>query len=249
MKIAIFGSGGVGGYFGGRLAASGEDVTFIARGAHLNALQQEGLRISSPLGDAHVAKVQATDRPQAIGPVDVVLFTVKLYDVDVAAATLGPLIGPDTVVITLQNGVDAVDMVGKHVGDQHVAGGVAYIVAVIDQPGHVRHTTAQQLVFGESDGRRSDRLVAFEAACIKAGFQAKASGNIQTDLWVKFVRLATWSGMTSVTRSPMGVVRDTPATFEMMMAAISEVIAVGTARGITFPPDLVDATIALIKNF
>jgi len=249
VRIAIFGSGGVGGYFGGRLAASGEDVTFIARGAHLNALQQEGLRISSPLGDAHVAKVQATDRPQAIGPVDVVLFTVKLYDVDVAAATLGPLIGPDTVVITLQNGVDAVDMVGKHVGDQHVAGGVAYIVAVIDQPGHVRHTTAQQLVFGEPDGRRSDRLVAFEAACVKAGFQAKASENIQTDLWVKFVRLATWSGMTSVTRSPMGVVRDTPATFEMMMAAIGEVIAVGTARGITFPPDLMDATIALIKGF
>ena len=249
MRIAIFGSGGVGGYFGGRLAASGEDVTFIARGAHLNALQQEGLRISSPLGDAHVAKVQATDRPQAIGPVDVVLFTVKLYDVDAAAATLGPLIGPDTVVITLQNGVDAVDMVGQHVGAQHVAGGVAYIVAVVNQPGHVRHTTAQQLVFGEPDGRRSDRLVAFEAACIKAGFQAKASENIQTDLWVKFVRLATWSGMTSVTRSPMGVVRDTPATFEMMMAAISEVITVGTARGITFPPDLMDSTIALIRGF
>jgi len=249
VRIAIFGSGGVGGYFGGRLAASGEDVTFIARGAHLNALQQEGLRISSPLGDAHVAKVQATDRPQAIGPVDVVLFTVKLYDVDAAAATLGPLIGPDTVVITLQNGVDAVDMVGQHVGAQHVAGGVAYIVAVVDQPGHVRHTTAQQLVFGEPDGRRSDRLVAFEAACIKAGFQAKASENIQTDLWVKFVRLATWSGMTSVTRSPMGVVRDTPATFDMMMAAIGEVIAVGTARGIAFPPDLMDATIALIKGF
>ena len=249
MRIAIFGSGGVGGYFGGRLAASGEDVTFIARGAHLNALQQEGLRISSPLGDAHVAKVQATDRPQAIGPVDVVLFTVKLYDVDAAAATLGPLIGPDTVVITLQNGVDAVDMVGKHVGDQHVAGGVAYIVAVIDQPGHVRHTTAQQLVFGEPDGRRSDRLVALEAACVKAGFLAKASENIQTDLWVKFVRLATWSGMTSVTRSPMGVVRDTPATFDMMMAAIGEVIAVGTARGIAFPPDLMDGTIALIKGF
>jgi len=249
VRIAIFGSGGVGGYFGGRLAASGEDVTFIARGAHLNALQQEGLRISSPLGDAHVAKVQATDRPQAIGPVDVVLFTVKLYDVDAAAATLGPLIGPDTVVITLQNGVDAVDMVGQHVGAQHVAGGVAYIVAVVDQPGHVRHTTAQQLVFGEPDGRRSDRLVAFEAACIKAGFQAKASENIQTDLWVKFVRLATWSGMTSLTRSPMGVVRDTPATFDMMMAAIGEVIAVGAARGIAFPPDLMDATIALIKGF
>src|SRR6478735_3671906 len=226
MKIAIFGSGGVGGYFGGRLAASGEDVTFIARGAHLNALQQEGLRISSPLGDAHVAKVQATDRPQAIGPVDVVLFTVKLYDVETAAATLAPLIGPDTVVITLQNGVDAVDMVSKHVGAEHVAGGAAYIVAVIDKPGHVRHTTAQQLVFGERDKRRSDRLVAFEQAGIRAGFQAKASTDVEAALWTKFVRLATWSGMTTVTRSPMGIVRDCPATFEMMVAAIQEVINV-----------------------
>lgn len=249
MRIAIFGSGGVGGYFGGRLAASGEDVTFIARGAHLNALQQGGLQIASPLGDANIERVQATDRPQAIGPVDVVLFTVKLYDVDAAAATLGPLIGPNTVVITLQNGVDAVDMVSKHVGAGHVAGGVAYIVAVIDQPGRVRHTTAQQLVFGERDGKRSDRLVAFEQACIKAGFQAKASESIESDLWVKFVRLATWSGMTSVTRSPMGVVRDTPETFDLMMAAIAEVIAVGKARGIAFPPDLMDGTIALIRNF
>lgn len=249
MKIAIFGSGGVGGYFGGRLAASGQDVTFLARGAHLLALQQHGLRITSPLGDAHVAKVQATDRPQAIGPVDVVLLTTKLYDTDAAAATLAPLIGPNTVVITLQNGVDAVDMVAAHVGRQHVAGGVAYIVAVIQEPGHIRHTTAQQLVFGEMDGRRSDRLVAFEQACIKAGFQAKASENIQADLWTKFVRLATWSGMTSVTRSPMGVVRETPETFDMMMAAIEEVIAVGVAKGIAFPSDLREGTMGLIRNF
>lgn len=249
MRIAIFGSGGVGGYFGGRLAASGEDVTFLARGAHLNALQQDGLYLHSPLGDLHLPKVQATDRPQAIGPVDVVLFTVKLYDVDASAATLGPLIGPETVVITLQNGVDAMDMVAKHVGEAHVAGGAAYIVAVIDQPGHIRHTVAQQLVFGERDGRRSDRLVAFEAAGLRAGFQAKASDDVQADLWTKFVRLATWSGMTTVTRSPMGVVRDTPATFELMVAAIEEVIAVGRARGIRLPADLMDTTLAMIKNF
>lgn len=249
MKVAIFGSGGVGGYFGGKLAAAGEDVTFLARGAHLTALQAEGLHISSPLGDVHVPTVQATDRPQAIGPVDVVLFTVKLYDVDSAAATLAPMIGPDTVVITLQNGVDAVNMVSKHVGAPHVAGGVAYIVAVIDKPGHIKHTTAQQLVFGEIDGTRSDRLVAFEQAGIRAGFQSKASDAIETDLWVKFVRLATWSGMTTVTRSPMGVVRDTPETYDMMMRAIDEVIAVGTARGITFPADVLDGTLALIKNF
>ncbi len=249
MKIAIFGSGGVGGYFGGRLAAAGEDVTFLARGAHLAAMQQDGLHIASPLGDMHLPKVQATDRPQAVGPVDVVLFTVKLYDVEASAATLAPMIGPDTVVITLQNGVDAMDMVARHVGAEHVAGGAAYIVVVIDQPGHLRHTTAQQLVFGERDGRRSDRLVAFEQAGIRAGFQAQASNDVQSVLWTKFVRLATWSGMTTVTRSPMGVVRDTPATYDLMMAAIEEVIVVGKARGVNFPPDLMEGTIKLIKNF
>ncbi len=249
MKIAIFGSGGVGGYFGGRLAAAGEDVSFLARGAHLTALQQDGLHIASPLGDVHLQTVHATDRPQAIGPVDVVLFTVKLYDVDTSAATLAPLIGPDTVVITLQNGVDAMDMVAKHVGAEHVAGGAAYIVVVIDKPGHLRHTVAQQLVFGERDGRRSDRLVAFEQAGVRAGFQAKASSDVEADLWVKFVRLATWSGMTTVTRSPMGVVREDPALFAMMMTAIEEVIAVGQARGIRFPPDLMEGTLGLIRNF
>lgn len=249
MKIAVFGSGGVGGYFGGRLAAAGEDVTFLARGAHLNAMQHDGLHIESPLGSVHLPKVQATDRPQAIGPVDVVLFTVKLYDVDASAAQLGPLIGPDTVVITLQNGVDAMDMVAKHVGEAHVAGGAAYIVAVIDKPGHIRHTTAQQLIFGERDGRRSDRLVAFEQAGIRAGFQATASEDVQAALWTKFVRLATWSGLTTVMRSPMGVVRDNPETFELMMAATNEVIAVGRARGVNLPADLIDTTIALLKTF
>lgn len=249
MKIAIFGSGGVGGYFGGRLAAAGEDVTFLARGAHLTAMQQHGLHIASPLGDVHLPSVRATDRPQAIGPVDVVLFTVKLYDVDASAAQLAPLVGPDTVVITLQNGVDAMDMVASHVGGDHVAGGAAYIVAVIDTPGHIRHTIAQQLVFGERDGRRSDRLIAFEEAGTRAGFHAKASTDVVADLWVKFVRLATWSGMTTVTRSPMGVVRDTPATFELMIAAIEEVIAVGRARGVRLPDDLMDTTLTMIKNF
>jgi 2-dehydropantoate 2-reductase len=249
VKIAIFGSGGVGGYFGGKLAAAGEDVTFLARGAHLAAMQQDGLHIASPLGDVHVPKVQAADRPQAIGPVDVVLFTVKLYDVEAAAATLAPLIGPDTVVITMQNGVDAVDMVAKHVGADHVAGGAAYVVAVIEKPGHIKHTTAQQLVFGERDGRRSDRLVAFEEAGLRAGFQAQASTDVAAALWTKFVRLATWSGMTAATRSTLGVLRSHPETYQMMLAAIEEVIAVGRARGVNFPPDIMESTIKLMQGF
>jgi 2-dehydropantoate 2-reductase len=249
MKIAIFGSGGVGGYFGGKLAAAGEDVTFLARGSQLTALQQDGLRISSPLGDVHVPKVQATDRTQAVGPVDVVLFTVKMYDVDATAATLAPLVGPETVVITLQNGVDAVDMVAKHVGEHHVVGGAAYIVVVVDQPGHLRHTTGQSLVFGERDGRRSDRLVAFEEAGKRAGFDAKASTRVESDLWVKFVRLSAWSGMTAATRSAMGVIREDPALFDMMMTATNEAIAVGRARGVAFPDDIVESTLRMIPNF
>lgn len=249
MKVAIFGSGGVGGYFGAKLAAAGEDVTFLARGAHLKAMQDGGLHVESPQGSFHLPRVQATDRPQAVGPVDVVLFTVKMYDVDAAAATLPPLVGPDTVVITLQNGVEAIDMVAAHVGAGHVAGGAAYIVVVVDRPGHLRHTTAQSLVFGERDGRRSDRLVAFEEAGKRAGFGAKASTQVEGDLWIKFVRLSTWSGMTSVARSPMGVVRDDPALFAMMMTAIDEAIAVGAARGITFPPDIVESTLGMIRNF
>jgi 2-dehydropantoate 2-reductase len=249
VKIAIFGSGAVGGYFGGRLAAAGDDVTFLARGAHLAALQNDGLHIESPAGALHLPKVQATDRPQAVGPVDVVLFTVKLYDVEAAAATLAPMIGPDTVVITLQNGVEAVDMVARHVGKEHVAGGAAYIVIVIDKPGHLRHTAGQYLVFGEADGTRSPRLLAFEAACTRAGFQAKATSEMETDLWIKFVRLSTWSGITTITRSPMGVIRDNPDLFAMMMTAIDEAIAVGRARGVKFPANLVEETLKMIHRF
>jgi len=249
VKIAIFGSGGVGGYFGGRLAAAGEDVTFLARGAHLAALQKDGLHIDSPAGALHLPKVQATDRPQAVGPVDVVLFTVKLYDVDAAAATLAPMIGPETVVITLQNGVEAVDLVAKHIGQEHVAGGAAYIVIVIDKPGHLRHTAGHQLVFGESNGTRSPRLIAFEAAGTRAGFHAKASTEVETDLWIKFVRLAPWSGMTTITRSPMGVIRESPELFAMMMTATDEAIAVGRARGVTFPDNIVADTLKLIHRF
>lgn len=248
MRIAVFGTGAVGGYFGGRLAAAGEDVSFIARGAHLAALQRDGLRITSPKGDVHVA-VTATDDPAAIGPVDVVLFTVKLYDVEASAARLQPLIGPDTVVITLQNGVEAVDMAARHVGADHVAGGVAYIVAVVDEPGHVRHTTADRLVFGEADGWMSERLRRVQEAGRKAGFTADLTVSIELELWIKFVRLSTWSGITSATRSSMGVIRQHPALLAMMDAMLGEAMAVGRARGITFPDGLVEGTRQMVQNF
>ena len=249
MKIAVVGAGAVGGYFGGRLAAAGVDVTFLARGDQLEALRRDGLYIESPKGNVHVRPIQATNRPRDVGPVDVVLFAVKLYDVDTAASTLAPLIGPATVVITLQNGVDAVDMVARHVGREHVAGGAAYIVAVVDAPGKIRHTTADSLAFGEQDGSRSPRLVAFETAGRMAGFGATASESIELDLWTKFVRLSTWSGMTTVTRSPVGVIRGDPALMALMMAALEEAVAVGRARGVRFVPTLADETLALVNGF
>ncbi|MCC7124773.1 MAG: 2-dehydropantoate 2-reductase [Acidobacteria bacterium] len=249
MRIAIFGSGAVGGYFGARLAAAGEDVTFIARGRTLEALRQRGLRITSPTKGDLAVPVRAVESPAECGPVDVVLYTVKLYDVETSAPSLAPLIGPDTVVITLQNGVEAVDMVGRHVGADHVAGGVAYVVAVVDEPGHVRHTTADRLVFGEDDGRMSERLKAFQAAGQKAGFVADLSASIITDLWVKFVRLGTWSGITAASRSNMGVIREQPELMAMMDRALDEALAVGRARGVVFPDNLVAATQEMVRNF
>jgi 2-dehydropantoate 2-reductase len=249
VKIAVFGAGAVGAYFGGRLAAAGEDVHFIARGRTLDALRRGGLSIVSPRGDLELSPVSVADRPEAIGPVDVVLFAVKLYDAEAAAAALAPLIGPSTVVVTLQNGVEVVDLVARHVGRSHVAGGVAYIVANVEEPGRIRHTTAHRLIFGERDGSLSARLQALESAGQRAGFEAALSTTIEVDLWVKFARLATWAGLTTVTRSAIGTIREDPALMELMSAALDEAIAVGRARGIAFPAALPAETRQLVDGF
>lgn len=249
MKIAVFGTGAVGGYFGGRLAAAGEDVAFVARGRHLDALRRDGLSIFSPSGDLRLSRINATDRPAEIGPVDIVLFAVKLYDAESAAVALAPLIGRDTAVVTVQNGVDAVETVSRHVGREHVVGGAAYVIATVEAPGRIRHTAKDSLLFGEPDGSRSPRLAAFEAAARRAGFGATLSTNIDCDLWTKFVRLATWSGMTTVARSPIGVLRDDPALMAMMSAALDEAIAVGRARGVPLPDSLPEETMTLVKSF
>jgi len=236
MRIAVIGAGGVGGYFGARLADSGVDVAFVARGAHLEAMQANGLRIESPRGNLHVTAVTATDDPKAIGPVDVVLFTVKLYDTETAAAMLPPLIGPRTAVVTFQNGIDSVDMLTAAVGREHVAGGVAHVQAVISEPGVIRHTALAQLIFGELDGARTPRLEALYDACRAAGFDAKLTEHIQDELWLKFVRLTSLSGMMAVTRSPLGVIRDDASLWAMLQAAVMEAMAVAHARGIRLPP-------------
>ena len=240
MRIAILGSGGVGGYFGGRLAATGTDVTFVARGAHLDALRARGLHVHSPLGDVQLPHVSATDDPSTIGPVDVVFLTVKLYDTESAIALLPPLIGPDTVVVPFQNGVDSVEVLTRAVGRAHTAGGTALVAAVITEPGVIRHTAMNRLIFGELDGTRTPRLEQLLDACVKAGFQATLSECIEIDIWSKFVRLSTFSGMTAVTRLPAGPLCDDPDLVAMCQAAGMETMAVAHAKGIALPTKVFD---------
>jgi 2-dehydropantoate 2-reductase len=248
MRIVAFGSGGVGGYFGARLAAAGEDVAFIARGRHLEAMRREGLRVVSPKGDLHLPRVDATDDPASLGPADVVMFTVKMYDAEAAAAQLRPLIGPDTAVITFQNGVEAVDIVARHVGAAHVVGGVAYVAAVITEPGVIKHTALDRLIFGEADGTPSPRLLAFAAAGERAGYAAVASAHIQKDLWGKFARLATFSGTTSLTRLPIGPIRADAALLDMVQTAIREVMTVGRARGVQLDDSVLTEAVQMMRT-
>jgi 2-dehydropantoate 2-reductase len=252
MRIAILGSGGVGGYFGGRLAAAETDVSFIARGAHLAALRSEGLRIESPNGNLHVPKVSATDDPTAIGPVDVVFFAVKLYDTDAAVGLLPPLIGPNTLVIPFQNGVDSVSVLTRAVGKQHVAGGTAYVAAVIAEPGLIRHTTMGRLIFGPLTGQPPPVLKDLLEACKRAGFEATLSDRILTDIWSKFVRLSVFSGMTTLTRCPIGPLREDPELRAMMDTALHESITVARGKQVPLPAstfaEIQAATAALPAN-
>jgi 2-dehydropantoate 2-reductase len=254
MKIAIFGAGGVGGYFGARLQAAGEDVHFIARGANLAALRQHGLAVKSAFGDLALTAVKATDDPAAVGPVDIVLFCVKLYDTDTAAARLGPLLGPDTAVISLQNGVDSEDRLAAAIGPAHVAGGVAYISATIENPGVIAHLNRQaKLVFGELDGQPSHgqpshgqpspRLEKFLAACQRAGFEAAIHGDINRAIWEKFVFLAALAAATGVTRLSLGHVMADPDTKAMFRALMEEVVAVAKTQCRTLSPDVVEKSL------
>ena len=243
MRIAIVGAGGVGGYFGARLQAAdpgSHEVFFLARGAHLNALRTTGLRIESPKGNLHLPRVDATDDPRAIGPVDVVLFTVKLYDVESALALLPPLLGPDTVVIPLQNGVESVSTLTAAIGAKHTAGGTVYITAVIAEPGLIRHTVMDSLIFGEIDHSRSPRLERFLAACAPANFRSTLSDRIEVDIWSKFVRLSVFSGMTAATRCSIGPIAADPEIFGMLKAALREAHAVARAKGVPVPDSIIE---------
>jgi 2-dehydropantoate 2-reductase len=249
MRIAVVGAGGVGGGYGAALAQAGADVTFIARGAHLAAMRKDGLRVESVRGNVHLMPTQATEHPAEVGPVDHVLFCVKLWDVESAGASIKPMIGPDTAVITLQNGVDAHERLAPILGTRAVMPGVANISATIAGPGLIRQTgTVMRMVFGEPDGTRSPRAVAFAEMCSKAGIEGVLSEAILTDLWIKFVLLASNAGVMALTRLPVGKLRDDPDINAMFRAAYEEVAAVGRARGIALPDDIVEKTLTFNRN-
>lgn len=241
MKIAVMGTGGVGGYYGGRLAASGQNVTFIARGEHLEAIRQDGLRVKSVHGDAHVTPAQATDDPATIGPVDVVLFCVKLWDTRAAAEMCRPLIGENTAVISLQNGAEKEDVLAEVLGEEAVLGGLCRIVSYIEEPGVIRHESQMHaLVFGERDGKRSPRADVFLEACELAGIDATLSDDITRDIWLKFLFICALSGMTSLTRQPIGPIMAHPGTRDMVRRCMQEAYDVGRAKGANLPQDAVE---------
>ncbi|MCC7275993.1 MAG: 2-dehydropantoate 2-reductase, partial [Alphaproteobacteria bacterium] len=247
MRIAVMGAGGVGGYFGGLLARDGADVTFVARGAHLEALRRAGLTVESPATPFTLPAVRATDDPAAIGPVDVVLFAVKLYDMAEAATAIGPLVGPGTIVVPLQNGVEAPEILARAVGREHVAGGVAYIAAVVASPGVVRHAGMQpRLAFGPLEGPVPAPLTALKAACDHAGVHATLADDVRRVIWEKFVLLASVSGLTALTRHPIGPVRTNPATRALLVESLAETAAVAAAAGVRLAADQPERTLGFI---
>jgi 2-dehydropantoate 2-reductase len=249
MRIAIFGTGGVGGYFGGRLARAGEDVTFLARGAMLAALRATGLRVDSSKGDFTLVPVNATDDPASVGEVDVVLICVKAWQVPGAAATMQPMIGPDTVVIPLENGLEAPEQLAAALGRQHAAGGLCGIFSFVVGPGHIRHAGVDPFVnFGELDNRPSKRLERLRDAFIRAGVTADIPPDIHRSMWTKLLFIAVLSGVGSATRVPAGVWRAMAEPRALALDAAREVVAVAAARGITLAADAAERTLERIDS-
>lgn len=241
MKIAVMGTGGVGGYFGARLAAKGVEVTFIARGAHLQAIRAGGLRLESPNGNAHIQPARATDTPADVGPVDYVLFTTKLWDTVSAAKAIRPMIGADTAVTSLQNGVFAEQLLGEILGGEHVMGGLAQISSFIAAPGVIRHAgTMARVVFGELDGTRTPRAQALLEVFHEAGVDADIADNIERAIWQKFIFLVGLSGVTAVTRQSIGPLREDADTRALLAQVMAETAAVARAKGIEIDPAFVD---------
>jgi 2-dehydropantoate 2-reductase len=249
MRIAVMGTGGVGGYFGARLAQAGHEVVFVARGAQLAALRARGLEVESPLGDIHLPRVEVTDEPAGIATVDIVLFGVKLWDTLQAAEAIKPLIKGETGVVSFQNGVVKDDILRQILGSAPVIGGVSYISATIAGPGLIRHSgTLQKLVFGEYDGTLSPRVRQFRDACAEAGIDAETSDRIEQTIWEKFVFLVGLSGTTSLARSAIGPIRSHPRSRAFLHDVMDEVVQVARAQGVPLPAGYADDRLAFVDQ-
>lgn len=242
MRIAMMGSGGVGGYFGGRMAAAGSDVTFIARGRHLEAMRREGLKISSrDMGDAHIHPAAATDDPESVGPVDYVIVGVKLWDTADVARFILPMLGPGTAVLSLQNGIECDEILAGIVGPERIIGGVAFIASSIGEPGVIKHIgTMQRVVIGEPGGGSSARVEALHEAMLAGGITAEVSDDITRSIWEKFVFLVGLSATTTLMRTTIGPIRDDPDSRAFLHSIFRETVAVAHAKGINLPSDFAD---------
>lgn len=245
MKIAVYGTGGVGAYFGGRLAQAGEDVGFIARGAHLAALQSSGLRVDSIAGDFVIAPARATDDPATLGPADVVLVAVKGWQLPSILPGLRALVSPRTIVVPLLNGVEAPSILEAALGPDIVAPGTCKIVSAVVAPGHVRHSAAvPELLIGAPSGPRAGTVAALVAALVRAGVDARRVEDIDRALWEKLIFIAAYSGIGAVARAPIGILRAEPGTRRLLEQALSEGAAIARARGITIADDIVARSMA-----
>ena len=244
MRVAVVGAGGVGGYFGGRLAQAGIDTLFIARGPTLEALRTRGLRVESIKGDFALPRVNATDDPASAGPVDAVLLAVKAWQIPEAAASIKSMLNAQTAVIPLENGMEGPSQIATVLGREHALGGLCGIVSFVVAPGHIRHIGADPFVmFGELDNRRSARVERLREAFERAGVRAEVPQDIHRSMWSKFLFIAPMSGVGAVTRVPIGEWRSMPETRELVTRAIREVLAVAAARGITLDDDAVQRTL------
>jgi len=249
LRFAIVGVGAVGGYFGGRLAGAGQSVTFIARGKTLRALHTDGLHIESPEGDVALSDIHATDQPSGVGPVDTIILGVKAWQVPEVAETLRPMVGPQTAILPLQNGVEAADQLSAALGGEHVLGGMCRIVAMKVEPNRIKHIGVEPFIaVGELDNRPSDRVAALVGALQNAGIAAKTPPDIHVSIWNKFLFIAAVSGVGAVTRVPLGVIRSVPETRELVVRAMHEVRAVAAAKGVSLADDVVDKTMAFLDG-
>lgn len=250
LTFTVFGTGAVGGYFGGRLAEAGEDVRFVARGSHLAAIREHGLRVTSVEGDFRVHPATVSDDPTALGPTDVILLGVKAWQVPDAAEAMRPLLVERTFVVPLQNGIETTGQLAAALGAGRVLGGLCQVLAYLDGPGHIRHTGVRPtLAFGELDGSRSERVEALRQAFARTrGVTAEVPPDIRVAMWRKFLFITALSGVGALTRSPVGVIRSEPKSRELLRQALEEIHALALREGIALPDDVVEKTLAFVDG-